>query len=115
MDANDKPVLIYATFPDFATAERIGGALVDRGLVACVNIFPGMVSIYVWQGQRERASEVAMIAKTRDALADDALAALVSAHPYENPAALILPVSGGSEAFCSWISEQTRGGSGPTA
>ena len=51
---NDKPVLIYATFPSVAEAERIGGALVDRGLAACVNIFAGMTSIYIWEGKRER-------------------------------------------------------------
>ena len=46
----DTPILVYATFPSRDEAERIGGRLVDDGLAACVNILPGMVSIYVWQG-----------------------------------------------------------------
>jgi periplasmic divalent cation tolerance protein len=57
LDANDKPVLIYSTYPSAEEAERIGGALVDRGLAACVNVFPGMTSIYIWEGKRERGSE----------------------------------------------------------
>ena len=54
MRENDKPVLIYSTFPSAAEAERVGGALVDQGLAACVNIFPGMTAIYVWEGKRQR-------------------------------------------------------------
>ena len=53
MSENDKLVLIYATFPSAAEAERIGGHLVDQGLIACVNIFPGMTAIYVWEGKRQ--------------------------------------------------------------
>ena len=70
MRENDKPVLIYSTFPSAAEAERVGGALVDRRLAACVNIFPTMTAIYTWQGKRERGSEAAMFIKTRAALAD---------------------------------------------
>lgn len=108
MHDNDKPVLIYATFPDLATAEAIAGKLVDARLIACANILPGMVSIYEWQGKRERGSEVVMIAKTRDGKADEAMAAIAEAHPYDNPAVLLLPVTAGAEKFCSWIVEQTK-------
>src|SRR5262245_3370016 len=65
---NDKPVLIYSTFPSVAEAERVGGSLVDQGLAACVNIVPDMVAIYRWEGKRQRESEAAMLIKTRAAL-----------------------------------------------
>jgi periplasmic divalent cation tolerance protein len=107
LQENDKPVLIYSTFPSAEEAERIGGALVDRGLAACVNIFPSMTAIYVWQGKRERGSEAAMLIKTRSALADQAIAEARKLHPYTNPALLVLPVTGGSEDFMRWIAEQT--------
>lgn len=109
MAENDKPVLIYATFPDLATAERVGGDLVNRRLAACVNILPAMISIYEWQGKRERSAEVVMIAKTRDAVADETMSAIVEAHPYDNPAVLLLPVTAGAEKFCAWIAAQTGG------
>jgi periplasmic divalent cation tolerance protein len=105
---NDKAVLVYATFPDPATAEAIGGRLLDAGLVACVNILPGMTSIYVWQGQRHRDSECAAIMKTRAALAEQVVAEARRLHPYENPALVVLPVAGGSADFLAWISAQTR-------
>lgn len=107
MDQNDKPIVIYSTFPSFAEAERIGGALVDRGLAACVNIFPGMTSIYVWEGKRQRDAEAAMIIKTRARLADTAIAEARKLHPYTNPAFVVLPVDGGSADFLRWIAEQT--------
>ena len=69
MQENDKPVLIYSTFPSAAEAERVGGALVDRGLAACVNICRGMTSIYIGRASAQRDSEAAMIIKTRAALA----------------------------------------------
>jgi periplasmic divalent cation tolerance protein len=107
LDANDKPVLIYSTFPSAEEAERIGGALVDRGLAACVNVFPGMTSIYIWEGKRERGSEAAMLIKTRASLADRAITEARKLHSYSNPAFLVLPVTGGSEDFLRWIGEQT--------
>ena len=107
LDQDDKPVLIYSTFPSAAEAERIGGALVDRGLAACVNILPGMTSIYIWDGQRQRDSEAAMIVKTRASLAETAIAEARKTHPYSNPAFVVLPAGGGSEDFLRWIMEQT--------
>ena len=107
MEANDKLVLIYSAFPSAAEAERIGGVLVDRGLAACVNIFAGMTSIYIWQGKRERGEEAAMLIKTRAALASQVIAEVRKLHPYTNPALLVLPVSDGSADFLRWIAEQT--------
>lgn len=107
MDANDKPVLIYSTFPSPAEAERIGGALVDRGLAACVNILPGMTAIYVWDGKRQRDTEAVMIIKTRASLADTVIAETRKLHPYTNPALVVLPVTSGSADFLRWIGEQT--------
>jgi len=105
---NDKAVLIYATFPTFESAEEVGTRLVDQGLAACVNIWPGMTSIYIWEGKRQRDSEVVMIIKTRAAIADAAIAEAKRHHPYTNPAFLTLPVVSGSPEFLKWIAEQTR-------
>jgi periplasmic divalent cation tolerance protein len=114
---NDKAVLVYTTFPSADAAEAVGGALVEAGLAACVNILPGMTSIYAWKGVRHRDSEVVMIIKTRSALVGRVVAESKSRHPYDNPAILILSVEGGSEAFLDWIAKQTGhpSASGPEA
>lgn len=109
MQENDKAVLVYATFPDAAAAEAEGAALVEAGLAACVNILPAMISIYIWNGARQRDAEAVMIIKTRRRLADRVIAEVRSRHAYENPALLVLPVEGGSAPFLDWIGRQTAG------
>lgn len=104
---NDKPILVYATFPSPEEAERIGGRLVDDGLAACVNILPGMVSIYVWQGQRHRDSECAAIIKSRTSLTGRLTDTVRALHPYDNPAVVVLDTAGGSPPFLAWIMAQT--------
>jgi periplasmic divalent cation tolerance protein len=105
----DDPVLVYTTWPDTAAAEAAGRALVTAKLAACVNILPGMVSIYAWQGEVERASEAVMIVKTTTSHAGAVTAAVRTAHPYETPAILTLPVSGGDAAYLAWIAAESRG------
>jgi periplasmic divalent cation tolerance protein len=107
MTNEDRPQLIYTTFPGLDDAKRVGGALVAARLAACVNMFPGMISIYEWKGAREEASEVAMIVKTRRALTEAVLAEIKRLHPYELPALLVLPTEGGSTEYCGWIANQT--------
>ena len=107
MQENDKAVLVYSTFPSLETAEAEGARLVDMRLAACVNILPGMVSIYAWEGKRHRDEEVVMLIKTRRTLADRVIAEVKSRHPYETPALLILPVDGGSDAYIGWLCAQT--------
>jgi periplasmic divalent cation tolerance protein len=109
MQENDKPILVYSTFPSAEEAERVAGMLVDRGLAACANIIPGMTAIYIWEGRRQRESECVMILKTRAHLADALIAESRRLHPYSNPALLVIPVMGGSPDFIGWIGEQTKG------
>ena len=107
--ANDeRPVLIYTTFPSIEDAKRVGDALVAARLAACVNMVPGMISIFEWKGAREEANEVAMIIKTRAALVERVIEETKRLHPYEIPALLVLPTEGGSEDYCAWIAGQTQ-------
>jgi len=106
---NDKPVLVYSTFPSAEAAETVGRELVERGLAACVNILPGMTSIYRWEGALARDAEAVMIVKTRAVVADAVVEAVKSRHSYTNPALLIVPIIGGSDAYLRWLSEETAG------
>lgn len=108
MHENDKPVLIYSTFPDADCAQKVGADLVSRGLSACVNILPGMTSIYRWRGEVTTALEVVMLIKTRSGLVDGAVSAVREQHPYETAAILVVPVAGGSEPYLAWIVANTQ-------
>lgn len=109
MSDTDAPVFVYTTFDGQEDALAVASELVTRGLAACANIFPGMISVYEWQGDIEQAQELAMIVKTRAGRADEVVAAILNLHPYDEPAALVIPLSGGSESFIAWICAQTGG------
>ena len=72
----ERAVFVYTTYPSVVEAEAAGKALVERRLAACVNILPGMISHYAWEGAVERAEEVVMIIKTRASLAEQVRAAI---------------------------------------
>ena len=105
----ERPVLVYTTFPDEATALAIGEQLVTEKLAACVNVIPGMRSVYAWKGAVERADEVVGIVKTRESLAEAVRAALKERHPYETPIILHLEVSGGDPDTLRWLNTETGG------
>jgi len=106
----ERPILVYTTFPDEATALAIAEALVAEKLAACVNVLPGMKSVYAWQGAVERAEEVVGIIKTREDLADAVRAALKERHPYETPIVLFLEVAGGDQSTVAWLLDETGAG-----
>jgi len=104
----ERAVFLYTTYPSIAEAERAGRALVERRLCACVNILPGMVSIYWWQGAIERGDEVVMIVKTRASLADAVRGAVKDMHSYTTPAFLVLPIESVDPAYHAWLVGETE-------
>jgi periplasmic divalent cation tolerance protein len=105
---SERAVFVYTTYPSLVEAERIGKAVLEERLAACVNILPGMISHYWWQGKIERGEEVVMIIKTRASLAERARAAVKELHPYDTPAILVLPVEGGEAGYLEWLMKETE-------
>ena len=104
----ERTVFVYTTYPSIVEAERAGRALVEQRLCACVNILPGMISHYWWQGAVERGEEVVMIIKTRASLADAVRAAVKEMHSYTTPAILVLPIEGGEAGYLDWLMRETE-------
>jgi len=103
----ERAVLVYTTWPSIVEAERAGRAIVERRLAACVNIMPGMVSYYWWEGKIERAEEVVAIVKTRAALAEGVRAAVKELHTYTTPSIMVLPVDDVDADYHAWIIKET--------
>lgn len=103
----ERAVFVYTTYPSLVEAERAGRSLVERRLCACVNILPGMVSYYWWQGALERGDEVVMIIKTRAALADAVRVAVKEMHSYTTPAVLVMPIESVDADYEAWIMCET--------
>ncbi len=103
----ERAVLVYTTWPSIVEAERAGRAIVERRLAACVNILPGMISHYWWQGKLELANEVVMIIKTRSSMAESVHGAVKELHSYTTPAIMDLPVESIDPAYHAWIVQET--------
>ena len=103
----ERAVLVYTTWPSIVEAERAGRTLVERRLAACVNILPGMVSHYWWEGKIERAEEVVMIIKTRASMAGPVGEAVKELHTYKTPAFMVLPVEKADKDYHAWITQET--------
>jgi len=104
----ERAVFVYTTYPSLVEAERAGRTIVERRLAACVNILPGMISHYWWQGALERGEEVVMIIKTRASLASAVHAAVKEMHSYTTPAILVIPLESVDEAYLKWIMAETE-------
>jgi len=103
----ERAVLVYTTYPSIVEAEQAGRAIVEKRLAACVNIIPGMISHYWWEGKVDRGEEVVMIIKTRASLAERVRAAVKEKHSYTTPAVLVLPVESVDPAYHKWLVEET--------
>lgn len=103
----ERAVSVYIVASDTAEAERIAEALVAERLAACVNILGAVRSVYRWQGTVERADEVAMIAKTTEALFNPLAARVRALHSYDTPAIVAWPIVAGDAAYLDWIGAET--------
>ena len=98
-------VSVYAIFAAVAEAERIGRAMVDERLAACVNILGPARSIYRWQGAVETAEEVAAILKTTDSRAGALIARIVELHSYDVPCVVTWPIDKVTGAYAAWVED----------
>jgi len=110
MDHSARPaaVLVLTTLDAEADASSFAQTLVSERLAACVNVLPAMSSVYRWKGAVESAREQQLVIKTTAERIEAVKARLLELHPYEVPELLIVPVSGGSEPYLSWLSESVR-------
>jgi periplasmic divalent cation tolerance protein len=104
----DRAVIVYTTWPTAVEAEQADRVLVERHLAACVNILPGMVSVYRWEGKVERGGEAVMIVKTRASLAAAVQAAVKELHSYTTPAIMVLPLESVESNYLGWLFAETE-------
>jgi len=96
-------VTVYAVFADMQEACRIGGAVVEEGLAACVNVLGECHSIYRWQGKIEVATEVTALFKARADQAEKLVARIAELHSYEVPAIAVWPIADALPAYARWV------------
>lgn len=95
--------VVLVTAPDAETGARLARSLVGEGLVACVNLVPGLRSIYRWQGAVQDEAEVLLVMKTRADRMEALTERVRALHPYTVPEVVALPTAGGSVAYLDWV------------
>ena len=100
--------LILTTCPDSETAEAIATLLVDNELAACVNILPGVRSVYRWQGQRHIETEQLLLIKACASAYTDIEAAIHEHHPYDLPEIIAITIDKGLPDYLAWIQQQSH-------
>mgnify|MGYP001607698031 CR=1 FL=1 len=100
--------ITFVTCMNAAQARKIARALVTEKLAACVNLVPGVASIYRWEGKIEEAREVLLLVKSRSTLARRLAARVKALHSYSVPEVVTVAIAGGSAPYLRWIRESTR-------
>lgn len=108
---NERPesdiYLVFATFPDEASASALAEAVVNAGLAACVSVMAPCRSVYRWQGGTERSAEIPVIIKTSAARYAQLEAEIRRLHSYDVPEIVAVPVSTGLPEYLDWVARET--------
>ncbi len=106
--ATPPAIVILCTVPaEGEHARRLATGLVEARLAACVNILPGLQSVFRWQGSVATEPETQLVIKTRPEHFDRVVRWLGEHHPYDVPEVLAVPVLRGAEAYLAWLDMQT--------
>jgi periplasmic divalent cation tolerance protein len=105
---NDQPQIVLCTVPDTGTAKTIANALVTEQLAACVNIIPGITSVYRWKESIENDAELLLIIKTAASAWPRLEQRILTLHPYELPEIIAVPIQTGQTDYIQWITDSLK-------
>ena len=100
--------VVLVTAPDMDCGRRLGRDLVQRRLAACVNLLPGLISIYAWQGELQEDGEVLLLVKTRAAHLPALESFLEAEHPYDTPEMVALEPAQVEARYQAWLMDWTQ-------
>ena len=100
--------ITFATCKDRRQAAAIARALVKEKLAACVNLVPGVASIYVWKGKLEEGREVLLLIKSRASLSKRLAARVRQLHSYSVPEVVTVRIASGDPDYLRWLRRSTR-------
>ena len=100
-----QPIVALLTFPSPDEANRIAAVLVDEHLAACVNVLPGVRSLFFWEGSRNEAEEVLAVVKTTQQRFAELAARVRQLHSYSVPEIIALPIVAGDKPYLKWLAD----------
>ncbi len=100
---NNALKLVLTTHDDIFAARELAQMAVEARLVACVNIIPGLVSVFRWQGEIQTEDEVLLLCKTTEELLPQLKELILDHHSYDVPEIVALPIVGGNQDYLDWV------------
>jgi periplasmic divalent cation tolerance protein len=100
-----KTRVVLVTCPTPGSANKIARRVLADRSAACVNIVPGVTSVYRWKGRIERSRELLLVIKTTAAAWPRLERSVKAVHPYEVPEIIALPVASGHRPYLEWVAE----------
>ncbi|KAF8718130.1 hypothetical protein HU200_003801 [Digitaria exilis] len=101
-------IVVYVTVPNREAGKKLSQSIISEKLAACVNIVPGIESVYWWEGKVQSDAEELLIIKTRESLLDALTEHVKANHEYDVPEVIALPITGGNTKYLEWIKNSTR-------
>jgi periplasmic divalent cation tolerance protein len=101
--SGEDPIAVFLTAPNGEEATRLADLLVGSQLAACVQILPEMESVFRWQGEVARESEILLIVKTTAEKFGDLEREVRALHSYEVPEIIAVPIVAGSNPYLDWL------------
>ncbi|KAM0863367.1 hypothetical protein ACQ4PT_044641 [Festuca glaucescens] len=101
-------IVVYVTVPNREAGKKLSESIISEKLAACVNIVPGIESVYWWEGKVQTDAEELLIIKTRESLLNALTEHVKANHEYDVPEVIALPISGGNLKYLEWLKNSTR-------
>ena len=107
MSARTRPqaIVVLVTCPSRAVARRLATVLIHERVAACVNVVPGIESVFWWQGRVDRSRELLLLIKTTLRRFEPLRRAILAHHPYDVPEIIALPIAAGHPPYVRWVVE----------
>lgn len=96
-------IIVLVTCPTRTTAQGLARLVVQQRVAACVNVVPGIESVFRWEGKIDRAKEVLLIIKTTKSRFVSLMKTVKQHHPYEVPEMIALPIQAGFQPYLDWV------------
>jgi len=102
-------VVVLITASSSEEAQKIAQSLLNHRKAACVNIVPGVTSLFWWKGKIDSAQECLLIVKTKASALDQVISLVKQTHSYQVPEVVALPIVGGNDEYLEWIRDEVEG------
>jgi len=101
-------IVVFITIDTKEEAQRIAKVLLEQRKAACVNIIPGVSSLFWWEDKLDSAQESLLIVKTKASVLNEVIRLVKEIHSYDVPEIIAMPIVGGNQDYLEWIGKEVK-------